>query len=49
MLQFFNKILQELIKFVVAVLLTVVLFAALFLLGISQEQKLIQTFKDNDF
>lgn len=35
--------------FVVAVLLAVVLFAALFLFGIRQEQKLIQTFKDNDF
>lgn len=35
--------------FVVAVLLVVVLFVALFLFGISQEQKLIQTFKDNDF
>ena len=37
------------IMFVVAVLLAVVLFAALFLFGIRQEQKLIQTFKDNDF
>ena len=48
MLQFLIKYCWG-VMFVVAVLLAVVLFAALFLFGIRQEQKLIQTFKDNDF
>lgn len=34
---------------VVVVFLVIVLFAGLYLLGVNQENKLIQTFKDNDF
>ena len=35
--------------YIVVFLLLIVLFVSLYLLGISQEQRLIQTFKDNDF